>query len=58
MENITAVYYPQEVLTNLTLSFVLGVGISLAYKKTHKGLSYSQSFMITNIFYSSYCFVW
>jgi len=50
MEKISAVYYPQEVLTNLTLSFILGVAISLVYKKTHKGLSYSQSFMITNIF--------
>ena len=50
MEKITAIYYPQEVLINLTLSFVLGVAISLVYKKTHKGLSYSQSFMITNIF--------
>ncbi len=49
-KNITAIYYPQEVLINLTLSFILGVAISLIYKKTHKGLSYSQSFMITNIF--------
>ena len=32
------------------ISFVLGVVISLVYKKTHKGLSYSQSFMVTNIF--------
>ena len=29
---------------------MLGVVISVTYKKTHKGLSYSQSFMITNIF--------
>lgn len=50
MENISSVYYPQEILTNLALSFVLGVAISIVYKKTHKGLSYSQSFMITNIF--------
>ena len=47
---ISAIYHPQEVLINLTLSFILGVAISLVYKKTHKGLSYSQSFMITNIF--------
>ena len=50
MENISSVYYPQEILINLALSFVLGVAISIVYKKTHKGLSYSQSFMITNIF--------
>jgi len=32
------------------MAFILGVTVSLTYKKTHKGLSYSQSFMITNIF--------
>ena len=47
---ISAIYHPQEVLINLTLSFILGVAISLVYKKTHKGLSYSQSFVLTNIF--------
>jgi hypothetical protein len=52
MNNISAVYLPQEILLNLTLSFILGVVISLIYKKTHKGLSYSQSFMITIIFIS------
>ena len=30
--------------------FFLGFIISLVYKKTHKGLSYSQSFVLTNIF--------
>ena len=50
--NITAIYLPQEILINLTLSFILGVVVSLIYKRTHKGLSYSQSFMITNIFVS------
>lgn len=50
MENIASIYNPQEILINLTLSFILGVAISIVYKKTHKGLSYSQSFMITNIF--------
>jgi len=48
--NISAIYLPQEILINLTLSFILGIVVSLIYKKTHKGLSYSQSFMITNIF--------
>ena len=50
--NITSIYLPQEILINLTLSFILGVVVSLIYKRTHKGLSYSQSFMITNIFVS------
>ena len=50
LNDISSVYYPQEVLINLTLAFILGLTISLVYKKTHKGLSYSQSFMITNIF--------
>ena len=50
MNEISNVYLPSEILINLLLAFVLGVAISLVYKKTHKGLSYSQSFMITNIF--------
>ena len=48
--DISHIYYPSEILINLVLSFILGLLISLIYKKTHKGLSYSQSFMITNIF--------
>ena len=48
--DISHIYYPSEILINLVLSFILGVLISLIYKKTHKGLSYSQSFMVTNIF--------
>jgi len=47
-----SVYAPNEIIINLLLSFVLGLAISLIYKKTHKGLSYSQSFMITNVFVS------
>ncbi len=39
-------------MMNLILSFIFGLIISLVYKKTHKGLSYSQSFMITNVFVS------
>ena len=50
LNEISNVYLPTEILINLSLSFVLGVLISLIYKKTHKGLSYSQSFMVTNIF--------
>ena len=50
LTNISHIYHPSEILINLVLSFILGVLISLIYKKTHKGLSYSQSFMVTNIF--------
>ena len=46
------VYSPSEIIINLILSFLFGLIISLIYKKTHKGLSYSQSFMITNVFVS------
>jgi len=58
MDNISdilkpsAVYLPSEIIINLILSFIFGLIISLVYKKTHKGLSYSQSFMITNVFVS------
>ena len=44
------IYNPSEILTNLIIAFFLGFIISLVYKKTHKGLSYSQSFVLTNIF--------
>ena len=50
LSDISHIYHPSEILINLVLSFILGVLISLIYKKTHKGLSYSQSFMVTNIF--------
>ena len=48
--NISSIYYPQQIIINLVLSFIIGLAISFVYKKTHKGLSYSQSFMITNVF--------
>ena len=48
--NFGSVYAPNEILFNLVISFFLGFVISLVYKKTHKGLSYSQSFVLTNIF--------
>ncbi len=44
------VYNPQEIILNLIFAFFLGFVISLVYKQTHKGLSYSQSFVITTIF--------
>ena len=49
-DNFTSIYLPQEIIINLILSFILGLIISVVYKFTHKGLSYSQSFMITNVF--------
>jgi hypothetical protein len=50
--NISSIYLPQEIIINLILSFILGLVVSYIYKLTHKGLSYSQSFMITNVFVS------
>ena len=50
IKKISTIYDPNEVVINLILAFILGLVISTVYKKTHKGLSYSQSFMITNIF--------
>ena len=47
---LETIYSPSEVIINLILSFFLGLFISYVYKNTHKGMSYSQSFMITNIF--------
>ena len=46
------VYSPSEIVINLLLSFFFFFFFSFVYKKTHKGLSYSQSFMITNVFVS------
>ncbi len=50
IKKISTIYDPNEVVINLILSFILGLVISTVYKKTHKGLSYSQSFMVTNVF--------
>ena len=50
LQQFQVVYFPNEIIFNLILSFFLGLLISFVYKKTHKGMSYSQSFMITNIF--------
>lgn len=38
------------IIINLFVSFILGIIISSVYKKTHKGLSYSQSFVLTIIY--------
>ncbi len=50
LDQFQNVYFPTEIIINLILSFFIGLIISYIYKSTHKGLSYSQSFMITNIF--------
>ena len=52
LQEIQKVYFPNEIIFNLIISFFYGLLISFVYKKTHKGMSYSQSFMITNIFLS------
>ena len=52
LQEIQEIYLPVEIVVNLLSSFLSGLIISLVYKKTHKGLSYSQSFMITNVFVS------
>ncbi len=49
--HVTAfIYGPADILLNLAVASVLGLFISTIYKRTHKGLSYSQSFMLTVVF--------
>ncbi len=43
-------YSLTEILVNLLLACVLCVMVSMVYSKTHKGLSYSQSFAHTIVF--------
>lgn len=43
-------YTPFEVVLNSLVAFILGLVIAYTYKKTHQGLSYSQSFVLTIIF--------
>jgi uncharacterized membrane protein YhiD involved in acid resistance len=49
LEFSTAVFGPLDVALNMTLAGALGIWISVFYKRTHRGLSYSQSFMLTVI---------
>ena len=51
-ERLAFVYSPSDILTNIGLALLLGLVISSIYKVTHKGLSYSQSFMLTLVFVS------
>jgi hypothetical protein len=41
------VYGPADILLNLAVAFILSLAISYVYRRTHKGLSYSQSFVLT-----------
>lgn len=49
-QGLAVIYQPQDMLLNICLAFLLGMVISYIYKMTHKGLSYSQSFMLTLVF--------
>ena len=49
-EGLAFIYEPSDILWNLCLACFLGMVISQIYKSTHKGLSYSQSFMLTLVF--------
>ena len=49
-EGLAFIYGPTDILINMALAFALGLIISYIYKVTHKGLSYSQSFMLTIVF--------
>ena len=51
-ERLAFVYEPTDILINIGLALLLGLSISSIYKYTHKGLSYSQSFMLTLVFVS------
>lgn len=46
------VYRPVDILINLSIAFILGMVVAFVYNRTHKGLSYSQSFMLTVVFVS------
>lgn len=42
-------FSPVSVIVNLLVAFALSLILALVYKKTHRGLSYSQSFVLTLI---------
>ena len=45
-------YEPMEVVINSFVAFILSMIVANIYKKTHQGLSYSQSFVLTIVFVS------
>ena len=50
LNTVPTVYGPLDIILNLALACGLGLVISSVYKVTHRGLSYSQSFMLTVVF--------
>lgn len=48
--NPQVVSQPQDVLINLVLAFFLGLVVAIFYKRFHRGLSYSQSFVSSLVF--------
>ena len=49
MAGFARIYLPTDILVNLLVAAILGLFISVVYKNTHRGLSYSQSFIVTII---------
>ncbi|MGC6497172.1 MAG: DUF4956 domain-containing protein [Candidatus Puniceispirillaceae bacterium] len=49
MTGFARIYLPTDIVVNLLVAAILGLFISVVYKNTHRGLSYSQSFMVTII---------
>ena len=49
-QTLPFIYSPDQIIINLIASAFLGIAISTVYKFTHRGLSYSQSFMLTIVF--------
>ena len=49
MAGFARIYLPTDIVVNLLVAAILGLFISVVYKNTHRGLSYSQSFMVTII---------
>jgi uncharacterized membrane protein YhiD involved in acid resistance len=47
MNSTTPGFSPVAAVTNIILAFGLSLIIALVYKATHKGLSYSQTFVLT-----------
>jgi len=46
LTNLPAILYSvPQIIINLVAAFISGVIIALVYKKTHRGITYSQSFM-------------
>ncbi|MDP2688527.1 MAG: DUF4956 domain-containing protein [Deltaproteobacteria bacterium] len=46
------IYSPADILINMSLAVALGLMVCWVYRYTHKGLSYSQSFVLTLVFVS------